>query len=328
MDPDAALRPRFKSSVQPIISSDNGLFLLSEGRQAWMPDPIYAAVAPMLDGAHEVEAIFEALSDTYPVEQVFAALDRLRTSGYLAEDTAVEARPTMAFWEHVGVPPSLARSRLDVALVSTVAFGDVDIAPLTDLLARHGVRVVHEGDVTVVVTDDYLRPELAAWNTRSLISGKPWLLAKPVGIETWIGPMFVPGQTACWECLAQRLRGHRKLEEYIARRNGTDAPVGAVPACIASTQHAALAEAATEITRWIGTGGQSTLLDRVVSTGVLTLERTHHTLIRRPQCPSCGSLEPNDGVVPKPVRLHRRPKAHTSDGGHRALDKAGGARAT
>jgi oxazoline/thiazoline synthase len=316
---DAALRPRFKSYVQPIVSSESGLFLLSEGRQAWIPDPIYAAVAPMLDGTHEVEAIFEALSDAYPVEQVFAALDRLRTSGYLAEDTAVEERPTMAFWEHAGVRPSRARSRLEVTLVSIVAIGHVDIEFLTELLRRQGVKVACDGDVTVVITDDYLRPELAAWNTRSLISKKAWLLAKPVGIETWIGPVFVPGQTACWECLAQRLRGHRKLEEYIARRNGTDAPVGVIPACIASTQHAALAEAATEITRWIGTAGQSTLLDRVVSTSVITLERAHHTLTRRPQCPSCGSHEPN--VLPGPVRLQRRPKAHTSDGGHRALDQ-------
>jgi bacteriocin biosynthesis cyclodehydratase domain-containing protein len=319
MDSSAAARPRFRSSVQPIVSSDTGLFLLSEGTQAWMPDPIYAAVAPMLDGTHEVQAIFESLSSTYPVEQVFAALDRLRTSGYLAEDTAVEARPTMAFWEHVGVAPSLARSRLDATLVSTVSFGEVDVGPLTDLLARHGVRVAREGDVTVVVTDDYLRPQLAAWNTRSLISGKAWLLVKPVGIETAIGPMFVPGQTACWECLAQRLRGHRKLEEFIARRNGTDAPVSAIPACIASTQHAALAEGATTITRWIATGGQSTLLDRVVSTSVLTLERTHHNLIRRPQCPSCGSPYPDNGNLVRPVRLHRRAKVHTSDGGHRAV---------
>jgi len=57
MDVNGAARPRFKSCVEP-ISSDDGLFLLSEGRHAWMPDPIYAALAPMLDGTHEVEAIF------------------------------------------------------------------------------------------------------------------------------------------------------------------------------------------------------------------------------------------------------------------------------
>lgn len=321
MDPGAALRPRFKSSVQPVISSDSGLFLLSEDRHAWLADPVYAAVAPMLDGDHEVEAIFDALSGAYPAERVFAALVRLRTSGYLAEDAAVEARPTMAFWEYASVRPLLARSRLDATVVSTVAIGNVDIEFLTELLRRQGVEVARQGDVTVVVTDDYLRPELAAWNARSLISKKAWLLAKPVGIETWIGPVFVPGQTACWECLAQRLRGHRKLEEYIARRNGTDAPMGAIPAHIASTQHAALAEAATEITRWIGTAGQSTLLDQVVSTSVITLQRTHHTLIRRPQCSSCGPAVPN--VPSRPVRLQRRPKTHTSDGGHRALDQRG-----
>jgi bacteriocin biosynthesis cyclodehydratase domain-containing protein len=321
MDSSAALRPRFKSSVRPIVSSDSGLFLLSEDRQVWIPDPLYAAVAPMLDGAHEVEAIFMALADLYPAEEVFAALDCLRSSGYLAEDSAAEARPTMAFWEHLGVPPSLARSRLDLTLVSKLAFGDVDCELLTDLLARNGLTVASDGNVAVVVTDDYLRPQLAEWNARSLVSGNAWLLVKPVGIETWIGPMFVPGQTACWECLAQRLRGHRKLEAYIARRNGVDAPIGAVPARITSTRHAALAEAATEITRWIGTGGHSRLLDRLVSTSILTLERTHHTLTRRPQCPSCGSPKLFSDIRPGPVRLHPRSKAHISDGGHRALDQ-------
>ena len=178
------------------------------------------------------------------------------------------------------------------------------------------------GDFTVVVTDDYLRPEVGEWNARSMISGKAWLLVKPVGMETWIGPMFLPGQTACWECLSQRLRGHRKVEEYLARRNGLSGPRRGVPACIASMQHAALAEAATEITRWIGTGGgQSILLNRVVSTSVLTLERTHHTLTRRPQCPSCGSPVPGNGFLSRPINLRQRPKAQASDGGHRALDQ-------
>jgi ribosomal protein S12 methylthiotransferase accessory factor len=332
MDGNGAARPRFKSCVEP-ISSDDGLFLLSEGERAWMPDPIYASLAPMLDGAHEIEAIFDSLSTTYPADQVFAALDRLRSSGYLADDSAADARSTLAFWERMGAAPSQARSRLDSTLVATVVFGDVDVTPLTELLGRQGIkasrRVAQEGqggdvggDVAVVVTDDYLRPELAAWNSRSLRSTKPWLLMKPVGIETWIGPMFVPGQTACWECLAQRLRGHRRLEEHFGRRLGLDAPARPVPAHIASTRDAALAEAATEITRWIGTGGQSRLLDRVVSTSALTLERTHHDLIRRPQCPSCGAPEFSNEVVAKPLRLRRRPKVHTTDGGHRAVDHA------
>ena len=319
MDADAAARPRFKSCVEPIIDSDDGLFLLMEGRHAWMPDPIYAALAPWLDGAHEIETIFEALANDYPVEAIFAALDDLRTAGYLADDAADGERPAMAFWEHAGVAPSLARSRLDAALVSIAAVGDVDVRSVAELLERDGVRIAPEGDLTLVVTDDYLRRELAAWNTRSLASGNAWLLAKPVGLETWIGPLFQPGRTACWDCLAQRLRGHRRLEELLARRTGAVGPVGASPASLASIRYAALAEAATEVARWIGTGGQSNLLDAVISTSALTLARTRHVVTRRPQCPSCGTPASGDGRV-EPVRLRPRRKVQASDGGHRASD--------
>jgi bacteriocin biosynthesis cyclodehydratase domain-containing protein len=319
--PGSTEPPRFKASVEPIVSSDGELFLLSEGRNAWISDPIYAAVAPMLDGTHTVGKIFATLCETYPAEQVFAALDRLRTNGYLAEDIAIESRPITAFWEYAGVRPSLARSRLNAALVSTIAFGQADIGPVTDLLARQGVHTGICGDVTVVVTDDYLRPELSKWNIDALGSGKAWLLVKPVGMELCIGPMIVPGQTACWDCLAQRLRGHRRLEEYIARRSASDGLIRTVPAYIASTQYAALAEAVTEVVRFIATGGQSILLNRVVSTSVLTLERSHHTLTRRPQCRSCGSPGPKRDFRPEPLILRRRPKIPSSDGGHRALDQ-------
>src|SRR4051794_13573016 len=108
MDVDAARRPRFKSSLQPVISADDGLFLISENRQAWLPDPLYAALARMLDGTYEVEAIFTSLADRYPAEQVLEALDYLKAGGYLAEDAAAGARQAAAFWEHLGVAASLA----------------------------------------------------------------------------------------------------------------------------------------------------------------------------------------------------------------------------
>ena len=176
------------------------------------------------------------------------------------------------------------------------------------------------GDLTLVITDDYLRPELAAWNDQSLMSGRPWLLTKPIGLEAWLGPFFLPGKTACWSCLAQRLRGHRKLEGYLARCKFTAAPLAARPAWIPSMQHAALAEAVTVIAYWIGAGGQLPLLDRVVSTNVLTLERTHHILARRPQCAACGSGDPIGKAGMRTLHLQSRPKLPGFDGGHRALD--------
>jgi oxazoline/thiazoline synthase len=321
MDVDAARRPRFKSSLQPVISRDDGLFLISEGRHAWLPDPLYPALARMLDGTHEVEAIFTSLAGRYPAEQVLEALDYLKAGGYLAEDVGVEPRQIAAFWEHLGVAASLARSRLAAKSVSIVPLGAADPAALENYLRASGVKIALEGDVAVLVTDDVLRPELRDWNARALVSRKPWLLVKPVGIETLLGPLFVPGETACWDCLAHRLRGHRSLEARIARRNGITGPLGPPPASIPSTLHAALAEAATEITRFIGTGGQSALRGRVVATSALTLERTQHSLVRRPQCPSCGTTGAFDRtLVGGPLRLSPRPKLHTSDGGHRACE--------
>jgi oxazoline/thiazoline synthase len=319
MDADATARPRLKASVEPIVVSDDGLFLLSDGRHDWMPAPVYVALAPMLDGAHTIEAIFTALSDSYPIQQVFAALDHLRNRGYLAEDAADQARPTRAFWELIGVAPTVSQARLGRARVSTVSLGEVDSELLASFLANHGVTVAPDGDLTVVVTDDYLRPELEAWNRGSLASGRPWLLVKPVGMQTWNGPAFVPGQSGCWECLAQRLRGHRRLESYIAHRKGVNAPMGAPPAFLPLSQHAALAEVATEIVRWIATG-QSSLQDRVVSTSIVTLERVFHPLIRRPQCPACGT--PPSNHESRPVRLRERHKVRWSDGGHRTCESA------
>jgi hypothetical protein len=110
MDVAAVRRPRFKSSFRPIISADEGLCLFSESRQAWLPDPLYAALARMLDGTNDVKAIFASLSTSDPAEQVFAALDHLKSSGYLAEDAAAEARQTAASWEHLDVFPPLARA--------------------------------------------------------------------------------------------------------------------------------------------------------------------------------------------------------------------------
>lgn len=250
--------------------------------------------------------------------EVFRVLDHLRAAGCLVGAEPEAPRQAVAFWENAGVAHAEAIARHGRRTVALRALGGAEAGPLPELLRQQGIRIAAEGDVTLVLTDDYLRPELRAWNAGALRDGRPWLLAKPVGLERWLGPFFVPGETACWACLAQRLRGHRKLEGHIARRHGRPAPLAASPSWIPSMPHAALAEAATEISRWIGTEGQTALRDRVVATDALTLERTHHLLARRPQCAACGDPAPPREAPP--LRLQPRPKRATADGGHRAED--------
>ena len=69
-------------------------------------------------------------------------------------------------------------------------------------------------------------PELAEYNAEALRDGRAWLLARPVGRQIWIGPLFRPGLTGCWECLAHRLRTNSPVATYLAGRNGRPAAIG------------------------------------------------------------------------------------------------------
>src|SRR6185436_396284 len=92
------------------------------------------------------------------------------------------------------------------------AAGDVEAA-----LKELGCQVVADDSnltVDVVLTDDYLRADLEAINREAIAANRPWLLVKPVGLVLWLGPIIEPGVTACWKCLAQRVRGNRHVETY------------------------------------------------------------------------------------------------------------------
>ena len=252
--------PRFLDSLHPVPDPGGGVFLLSETKSIRLSHPVYAVLAPLLDGRHGVAEIFSAALPGFPGRLVFEALDALRSGGLITEEAGDGPRPLRAFWEYAGASPAEAAARLRDAAVATAALGSVEMGPLDDLLRLHGISVSASGAAAVVVTDDYLNPDLATWNARALRSGRPWLLTKPIGLTRWLGPLFVPGQTGCWACLAQRLVGHRKLEAYLARQQGCAALPSAPAAWLPAMPQAALAEAATEITRFLGTGGSSALL--------------------------------------------------------------------
>ena len=166
----------------------------------------------------------------------------------------------------------------------------------------------------VAVTDDYLRGGLAELNAAALVSGRPWLLVRPGGRQCWLGPLMRPGQSACWECLAQRLRANRDVERFVGRRRGTvepfPPPLGVVPAV---TADAVVALVVLEVLKVVG-GATVTVDGRVVTIEWPTLERAEHVVVRRPQCPACGDPSPAE---PQPVEVESQPKGWFVDGGHR-----------
>ncbi len=159
-----------------------------------------------------------------------------------------------------------------------------------EAFANAGLRVDATGELTVVVTDDYLHPDLATINREHLESGRAWLLTRPLGLSAWIGPLFLPKQTGCWRCLAHRLEGHRRVERYLEHRASAQGRRVYPPAraATASSRCAVAALVADAGARWAAEGRVPHLEGRVVTFGVATLESQSHVLVRRPQCPACG----------------------------------------
>ncbi|MFF3808243.1 TOMM precursor leader peptide-binding protein [Streptomyces sp. NPDC002032] len=172
--------------------------------------------------------------------------------------------------------------------------------------------------LTLVLCDDYLDPRLRAIDARQRAAGRPWLLARTSGADTWVGPLFRPGEGACWSCLASRLRDHRMSESPVRQALGLDGPVPRPHASIAAGRALGLHTAVLEAAKWLA-GTRHPGQDAVWTLDTLTLESRHHTVSRRPQCPDCG----NPGLVAeqtrRPVTVESRPKAVQVSGGHRAL---------
>ena len=177
------------------------------------------------------------------------------------------------------------------------------------------------GQLAVVLSDDYLRADLKAFNQESLANKRPWLLVKPVGSQIWIGPLFLPGQTGCWECLAHRLRANRPIESYLQERKGYKVPPLVPSGSSSLSMQTASNLVAMAVSDWVVNGELPRLEGTLVSIDLFSFVTETHTVIRLPQCPSCGDFTPKRSTV-KPIYLSPCKKTFTSDGGHRSLPPA------
>lgn len=311
--------PQFKRHLRCAIVPSEGVFLIAESAQVELRGRAFVALAPLLDGRRTEEEIADLLRGSLSAAEVFYALERLRRAGYVVDAAPAAPPGEAAFWDAHDVDPAAASRALSEAAVSVAALGAADAGLLEEALGSLGIGLGDGERLAVTVTDDYLQPELARVNRDRLAAGRPWMLIRPVGLTAWIGPLFHPDRTGCWECLAHRLRSHRKVERYVEARGALPGPVApALPALI-STQRAAFNLAATQIARWLVLGQSDAIEGKVVTLDAASFDRAEHLLTRRPQCPACGDPGLTRARQLAPLSLAPRPKAFTADGGHRAL---------
>ncbi|HEY9653331.1 MAG TPA: TOMM precursor leader peptide-binding protein, partial [Coleofasciculaceae cyanobacterium] len=310
-------KPKFKPYFH-IEILDSGVFLLSESDYFVLSGHLYQLLATWINGQNTVDEIIESLQGQASAAEIYYALMVMEQKGYIveADNEQQYSTATQAFWNCLDVDEPEIQKRLKTTGVSLKSFGNIPTQDFLAILESLGIKIVEYGDIELIITDDYLRQELAQFNQKALQFQRPWLLVKPVGRVLWIGPLFYPGKTGCWNCLAQRLRTNRPVETYIQKQKNTSIHFPTSVAALPSTVQTGFNLVATEIIKWIIQGENPQLEGILVTLDTLTLKTETHKFVRRPQCPCCGEPE-YLSKQPLPIVLNPHKKTFTSDGGHR-----------
>jgi len=255
------------------------------------------ALLPLLDGTRSVDDLAVRLgSPARPA--IEAALRLLADHGVVIDgpdapaDNRDAARAAAA--AH-GLAPAAAADRLRSASVGVVGSAAARLE-VVRLLAAAGIgnlrRLGWSGrgraDLAVVAPAADELDRLPAWNRAALARGAPFLLVRPWdGRMAAVGPLVLPGQTCCYECLLLRRGANSGFGADLADVEA--APLGVAPDPALSAVAAAVA--AHIAVRWL-IGG-----DRSVP-GVLYTVESHpglrlgeHAVLRVPRCPACSVAE-------------------------------------
>jgi ribosomal protein S12 methylthiotransferase accessory factor len=310
-------RPRFRPHFHVEVMPGEGVILLSDTRQALLRGRLYELVAPWLDG-RSTEELCGHLRDQATPAAVYYALAKLEQREFVCEQEEALEAGQAALWSSQQIAPVAAMQRLAKQSVVVHAFG-VEAKPFVELVHSLHVRVVSDGAPEVVLTDNYLRRELQFCNQRALQASRPWLLIKPLGRQVWIGPLFEPGKTGCWECLALRLRANSPVASYLQNRNRHAEPVVSDRAASPATLQVGLGLAANAVASWIVRGELPDVNGKIQSLDLPTWRLQTHALIRLPFCPACGSHQEKETHSFQPPVLQSRKKTFITGGGHRII---------
>jgi len=321
--------------LQPKIVAGDAVYLLSERGTAALRGAHVEAVVPLLDGTRDRDTLIDA-AHGLSRETVAGVLDRLDAAGLLTMHERAGTsqggsvgnthRATLAYWDAAGLNALDASARLAAAVVSVIEVGAVRSAPILAALVRAGLATPtvypHDGgiggtsadspaDLAVVLCADYADPRLAGIADKLRRSGIPWLIARPAGEQPWIGPIFVPGEGACWTCLAARVMANRPL--------GYLGPLDPPEVVLPSVAGLAAELVALEASKWLA-GYRHPGQKQLWACDSIRLEFAAHAVTIRPQCPSCGDPHLPRKRALEPVRVGPRRKVATyGDTGHRAM---------
>ncbi|SDJ49934.1 ribosomal protein S12 methylthiotransferase accessory factor [Actinokineospora alba] len=325
MTTDGAKGPlvAFKRHLRAEIAAGEGVYLFSEDGVTVLKGSAIESVVSLMDGTRDLPGVLGELPDDVSPEQAGGVLTSLARAGLVTFRPVREgANPsTLAYWDAAGLDAPTAFGATTTATVGLRVVGGIDADVATTALRAAGLTVADDADratVGVVLCDDYLNPALADIDAAHRETGVPWLLAKPGGTKTWLGPVFEPAKAGCWHCLARRLWGHRNAERCLQGLMGREGPASSPAAATPASSAMALHLVAAEALKWVS-GLRYSGQRSVWTLDTLDLRGAHHDIPVYPQCRSCGDPALVRARSHRPVRLSSRTKVADGGGGHRSM---------
>jgi bacteriocin biosynthesis cyclodehydratase domain-containing protein len=283
-----------------------------EGRAATRLVP---ALLPLLDGTRTFDEVVEIVGPAVR-PAVEHALQLLHEHGLLTEpspEVATEAERRSAEFvaatDPLGRSPAELRETLRAARVAVAGEGPL-AAEMASSLRRSGVGGLERVSLrsqgakleafrlAVAVPAGEELPTLSAWNDAALAAGVPWLQVLPFdGLFAAVGPLYVPRETACYECF--RIRRASNVDygrEFLALQ---DVPA-ALPAAAGVDQTVA-GLAATLALRWLAHRDQFLPGTWYALELGVRPALGAHVLYRVPRCPACSGL----GKAAEPLPWHK-----------------------
>jgi oxazoline/thiazoline synthase len=311
--------PRFSPNFSVYVLPPDAVCLYSEDRKFFLHGALYCALATAIGATKSVGQIERELQKTFPADKIHEALGRLAQRQYIIPRLRPSAATNAAYWASLGLPPDVAEKNLKQCRVRIQAIDVNGAKELGAALTKLGVRVVKgAADLTIVLVNDYLEARLIETNQRHLSDRSPWLLVQPSGIFPLVGPVFVPGESACWTCLAHRLQRNREVKTLLDWRQARC--VAPSPLTRNAFGQNGIALASVEIARAIATGLRTELRDHIVSLDLLGSTIARHYVARRAQCQTCGDKKLiNPRRAPVPIQLTSGAKLIMTSGGYRSV---------
>ena len=308
--------PNFTAYVLPPAT----VCLYSEHRKFFLHGELYCAIADAIGkNGKSAQALMRDLSKAYPPDQIQEGLRRLFERRYIIQAAPATTGTVAGFWASLGLPPEIAEKNLTESRVRVEAFDVKGARELTSALTNLGVRVVtRSADFTVTLVNDYLDRRLAELNKRHVTDKTPWLLVQPSGPFPLVGPVFRPGESACWTCLFDRMIRNREIKGFLDRAQAHT--VAQSPLVQNTLGQSAIQFAAVEIAKAIASGFRTDLSNHIASFDLMGATIAKHYVAHRPQCPTCGNKKLwNPKRAPQPVEVYPGTKLIMTSGGYRSV---------